>query len=302
LDQEGNFLCDLPDIPFPYGRFGATMEGNILCGGYGGVVGQNCIYYNMGSWINPKDILNQPRYVSSSWGRPNPNSNVEESHIYGGYYSPHNTSEIANTVDSNPSYNYIDGNYGQCTIQFDNYVVITGGFNGFVRTVAAYDENGNRNPLPSLVEGRAHHGCGHYIDGSGDMVYLVTGGVVSASNNTVTTELSINEGPWSTVSSGDLPTPRHALKGISLNNQVFMTGGWEWDSTGDALGDVLQWDISSQKWILKSSIMTRFFHSVSVLPWNDVEPYCIYGKKKRVPKLDLGYKLAKLNADGIVEI
>ena len=33
LDQHGNFLCNLPDIPRPYGRFAATMDGNILCGG-----------------------------------------------------------------------------------------------------------------------------------------------------------------------------------------------------------------------------------------------------------------------------
>ena len=48
--------------------------------------------------------------------------------------------------------------------------------------------------------------------------------MVSEEKDTVTTELSINEGAWSTVSFGDLPTPRHGLRGASLNNQVFMTG------------------------------------------------------------------------------
>ena len=56
---------------------------------------------------------------------------------------------------------------------------------------------------------------------------MVTGGVIYNGTDpvdTVTTELSINEGVWSTVLTGDLPTPRHALRGISLNNNVFMTG------------------------------------------------------------------------------
>ena len=53
---------------------------------------------------------------------------------------------------------------------------------------------------------------------------MVTGGYVSGDKDTVTTELSINEGAWSTVSSGDLPTPRDGLRGVSLNNKVFMTG------------------------------------------------------------------------------
>jgi len=131
------------------------------------------------------------------------------------------------------------------------------------------------------MEGRGFHGCGHYIDGSGDMVLLVTGGVIMANTLTASTELSINGLAWS--KHGDLPTPRHGLRGVSLNNNVFMTGGWEYDTTGDALGDVLQWDIYSNEWILISYIMPRFFHSVSVLPCGEVENYC-FTKKNSFPK------------------
>ena len=54
---------------------------------------------------------------------------------------------------------------------------------------------------------------------------MVTGGVIDSSTDTVTTELSINEGAWFTVSpSGDLPTPRIGLRCVSLNNQVICTG------------------------------------------------------------------------------
>ena len=53
---------------------------------------------------------------------------------------------------------------------------------------------------------------------------MVTGGVNTTTTDTVTTELSINEGAWFTVSTGDLPTRRHGLEGVSLNNNLFMTG------------------------------------------------------------------------------
>jgi len=300
LDQDGNYLCDLPDIPIPYGRFGATMDGNILCGGYEYPNSNSCICYDMGSWFDYPDILNEERFHASSWGRPYPNSYVEESHIYGGY-SLTDTTEIANCGDSTPSQNYNDGDSGQCSIQFDNYVVITGGYDGFSATVAAYDDSGFLYYLPSLLEGRALHGCGHYIDDDGNMVYLVTGGVIYNGTNevdTVTTELSINEGAWSIAPFGNLPTPRHGLRGISLNNNVFMTGGWEWGTTYDALGEVLQWDIYFNEWIKISDIAPRFFHSVSVLPCDEVKNYCTTTTKKNsFPKTEyVGIE----NADGSV--
>ena len=110
LDQDGNFLCDLPDIPHPYGRFSATMDGNILCGGTtnGGPASllKNCIFYEAGSWVDPADILVDQRLYSVSWGRPNPPLNVDRSHIFGGLYNSTNTTEIAFEIGSNPSYNY----------------------------------------------------------------------------------------------------------------------------------------------------------------------------------------------------
>ena len=58
LNHDGHYLCDLPDIPSPYGRFGATMDGHILCGGIeNSNLTNNCICYDMGSWINPQDRI-----------------------------------------------------------------------------------------------------------------------------------------------------------------------------------------------------------------------------------------------------
>ena len=38
------------------------------------------------------------------------------------------------------------------------------------------------------------------------------------------TELSVNDGAWNLVSSANLPSARVGLRGVSLNNQLFMTG------------------------------------------------------------------------------
>jgi len=292
LDQDGHYLCDLPDMPSPYGRYAATMDGNILCGGQNWTpeldLTQNCIYYKMGSFQNPMDILNEGRWHSSSWGRPYPNTNVVESHIFGGIYSP-NTTEIANDVNSLFSYPYIDGTTGQCNIQFDDYVVITGGGYGatsYYTTVVAYNDDDFQYSLPNLVEARAFHGCGHYIDDDGNLVYLVTGGAINSNTATATTELSINEGAWFTVSSsGDLPTPRIGLRCVSLNNKVICTGGMEWGTTGAIIGEVVQWDIYSNEWIPTSSILPRYYHTASVLSCDEVKNYCIT-KKKSFPKTE----------------
>ena len=51
-------------------------------------------------------------------------------------------------------------------------MVITGGYDGYSATVAAYDDSGFLYYLPSLLEGRGFHGCGHYIDDDGNMVKI----------------------------------------------------------------------------------------------------------------------------------
>jgi len=295
LDQEGNFLCDLPDIPYPYGRYGATMDGNILCGGRsnGGPANleQNCIYYQGGSWVDPTDTLNEPRWHAVSWGRTYPPFDVDRSHIFGGNISP-NTSEIAFEIGSTRNYSWpgIDG--GHCSIQFENYVVIVGG--GYSTSASVYDDKGFKYPLPDLVTERRYFGCGFYYKDE-DLVYLVTGGLNKITLDT--TELSFNEGDWSVVTSGNLPTARIGPRGVSLYNRVFMTGGWEYPNS-DFNSDVLEWDIYSEQWSKRSLIEPRVYHSVSVLPWNDVEPYCIYSKKKNYSKKHFG---DKMNVDGTIE-
>ena len=88
------------------------------------------------------------------------------------------------------------------------------------------------------------------------------------------------------------------LDNININIATFIVGGWEWDTTQDALGEVLQWDTHFNHWMLISYITPRFFHSVSILPCDEIKNYCTSTTKKNsFPKRDhVGMK----NKDGSI--
>ena len=56
-----------------------------------------------------------------------------------------------------------------CAIQFDEYVVVTGG--AFTMSiVSVYNIDGWVEDLSDLSEGRAAHGCGHYVNNNQTIV------------------------------------------------------------------------------------------------------------------------------------
>ena len=93
--------------------------------------------------------------------------------------------------------------------------------------------------FPALITSRKFHGCGHYIDNDDNMVfiisnyyylynylhiqvYLVTGGWDGSSILSSTEVLVDGTSAW--MSSGELPVAMNTLKGVSLNNDIFVTG------------------------------------------------------------------------------
>ena len=59
---------------------------------------------------------------------------------------------------------------GQCSIQFENYVVLIGGTGASYETsVAVYDDSGFQYNLPNLQNKRTGHACGYYYK-DGDLV------------------------------------------------------------------------------------------------------------------------------------
>ena len=62
-----------------------------------------------------------------------------------------------------------------CTIQLDEEVLVTGGYDNPTR-VDVYTIDGWSRELPQLNNGRNQHGCGQYINTDDKMVNCTTGG------------------------------------------------------------------------------------------------------------------------------
>merc|ERR1719347_1362244 len=144
------------------------------------------------------------------------------------------------------------------SIKLDEYVIIAGGIkdcnnddctNPRVDTVSKYNIEGWVEYLPSLNTARSGHGCGHYIKSNGEVVYLVTGGWNWNSNDRTGGRVSSTELLEATATSwtfaGNLPTARRDLVGISLNNQIFMTGG---NADAGSLAEILEFDKDTEEW------------------------------------------------------
>merc|ERR1719342_1587185 len=102
-------------------------------------------------------------------------------------------------------------------------------------------------------------------------MYLVTGGVSSTGHNIISTEVMSSLGSsWTYV--GNLPNAAYGLSGISVNNQIFITGGY---GDGGYLSAILKFNPASNEWEKTGELsIARCYQAVAVLPLKDVKPYC----------------------------
>ena len=116
-------------------------------------------------------------------------------------------------------------------------IVIGGSYNP--TRVDVYNIDGWSRELPQLNTGRWGHGCGQYINTNDKIVnyttgnnqyqylhaqvYLVTGGLDDNGNFLSSTETLV-DGTGSWTFAGQLPVAMWGLRGVSLNNDIFMTG------------------------------------------------------------------------------
>ena len=126
----------------------------------------------------------------------------------------------------------------------DGSFIITGGStegNEITTLVSKYSDQGWIEDLPALKQARRRHGCGTYVDSNGSRViitriqnfyydcsnfqiFLVTGGDAGQSNLPSTEMLEKNGDSW-TFYENSLPRGLYSLKGVSVNNEVFVSGG-----------------------------------------------------------------------------
>jgi len=205
-----------------------------------------------------------------SWRRPN-NGGVQ---LIGGRDRVGNsslkTTETVSSSRSQTSFQLEDEANEACGFQHDEFFVITGGI-GTWSKVRRYAEDGTMDNLPNLKTGRAQHGCGHYFSDSNELVFLVTGGYSENEDYLKTTEIMSPGGDWKYVD--ELSSPRYGLQGITVDNNLFMTGGQSDYRT--YLADILKFDIAKEEWVkIGEMSKARTNHALTQVPLSEVENYC----------------------------
>merc|ERR1712098_303072 len=104
-------------------------------------------------------------------------------------------------------------------------------------------------------------------------MYLVTDGEGDDNILHSTTEvMSATGSSWSYV--GSLPRATRYLKGITLNNQMFITGGKRDYKT--RTDEIMKFNPTTSQWEKTGElIIARSSHAMSVLPLKEIQPYCL---------------------------
>jgi len=263
LRENGGYWCSLPDLPDE--RYSHTQSGLITCGG--GATSDSwtsCLSFTNGQWVTSHQ-LQQSRYQHSSW------MSQHGVLLVGGSDSGNSTEKLTENGGSTQAFTLEYDISSACTIELDNQVIVTGGFNSPTK-VNVYTMDGWIMDLPDLDArtGRYSHGCGHYSNSDGKMVYLVTGGW-SGSGYLSSTEVLV-DGAASWAFAGELPKAMSDLKGVSLNNEILMTGG-----IGEGEQDyILQFNVDDGSWTQVGQLQaSRARHGASVINAEDVIDYCV---------------------------
>jgi len=259
LNYDGTPLCTLPNLP-DHTRL-HTMDGNILCDD------ESCQRFEFGMWKKFSWNLRKERRQHLSWKSPK-----GEIHLLGGGPWEHKTTEIVTSRGSKPGFNLrLEQKLG-CVIGLENSFIITGGAPNN-RGVFEYNHYSNLTIHAPLNTGRKLHGCGSFYSSSNELVLLVAGGVDVMMDSFASVEIkSESEKNWRFAA--DLPGPRSCMRGVTVVNQLFMTGG-TYDNL-EPLDDIISYDPDADRWVQVGSLtVARSSHAVSVLPLEEVEPFCL---------------------------
>ena len=68
---------------------------------------------------------------------------------------------------------------------------------------------------------------------------------------------------WREVETGNLPSPRYHLRATTIDNIVYVTGGFD----GDVLSSILYWNSATESWGLAGYLSgARFKHGATAVP------------------------------------
>jgi len=248
--------CELPSLPDE--RYGHTSDGATLCGGE--QTSTSCITFSSGVWVT-SHALAEGRVYHTSW------NNKEEGKIIlmGGWDIVRTTEAITEEENGGgPGFTLKYNIVGACAITEETTVIITGGYSTH-NTVSRYGSSGHIKDLPSLNQGRYNHGCGFYSDNTGEQVFLVAGGWDISSTEILTRTSSA----WVMVNS--LPRKIFAVRGVTLDNILYMTGGL--DDGDNERDEIYKW--TGQQWVEVGKMKkARSFHAVSTIRLDDIKDFC----------------------------
>jgi len=152
-------------------------------------------------------------------------------------------------------------------------IIVTGGMGA---EVTRYDTLGWLENMPSMVRIRNNHGCGAYTDSQGNQVLIAAGGWdhVEFEYLDSTEILVLGSGDWSLTT--PLPTVMHSMRTATVENKVFMTGGWLRNMNTDTK-NIWEWEEEEKKWEKVGEMKTaRSSHAVSRIQLTqDLLQYCI---------------------------
>merc|ERR1712079_201951 len=124
--------------------------------------------------------------------------------------------------------------------------------------------------LPDLRTRRRAHACGHYLH-NGEAVFIVAGGWDIRNQLSSTEVLRAGSSRWRT--GGALPSARRRLRGVTILNQFYVTGGY--DGSVNTLSDVLRYNPESEEWTSTGHLATpRYYHAVSTVDIASVAAFC----------------------------
>ena len=82
---------------------------------------------------------------------------------------------------------------------------------------------------------------------------------------------------WRETGSGQLPSPRRGLRAATVDNIIFVSGGWGPTTSGgdDSFRDILSWDPTTESWQEAGMLaVARSFHAAVAVPASIIESEC----------------------------
>ena len=254
-----------------------TQSGLVACGGGESETTKICQTFSSGHWEKTHTLL-KSRNLHIAWSSPFGTLLMGGSLCSGQLPSCKTTEVINDFGESRAGFELTHKINSGCAIHMEEKFIITGGV-GSSGSVYAYNMQGliKEEKYPNLLSGtRYYHGCGHYFNNDNILVYLVTGGYNWIPVTLSSTEIFFSGGnSWIEVK--ELPLPMYGLSGISIHNQVIMTGGVEKYGLlkTKSTNKVFSFDITSEQWIhIGNMTGERCKHGISLVPVEEIAEYC----------------------------